>query len=110
MVEFSFGIGVVGSGMVIKLHAKAIQVIEAAVLVATYSRRDRAATNFITHDPGAAHARVGKFLTHDGRDIVHHVHSQRRGTWALDSGGTRILKILRELNANDYDNPLSIEP
>ena len=70
MVEFSFGIGVVGSGIIIKFHAKAIQVIEGAVLVATYSRRDRAATNFITHDPGAAHAGVGKFLTHDGRDIV----------------------------------------
>jgi len=39
-------------------------------LVATYSRRDRAATNFIIHDLGAAHAGVGKSLTHDGRYIV----------------------------------------
>lgn len=70
MVEFSFEISIVGSGMTTKFHAKAIKAIAGTRLVATYFRRDRVVTNFITRHGDAAYADDDKFLIHDSRDIV----------------------------------------
>lgn len=70
MVEFSFEISVVGSGMITKFHAKAIKAIAGTRLVATYFRRDRVVTNFITRHGDAAYADDDKFLIYDSLDIV----------------------------------------
>jgi UDP-N-acetyl-2-amino-2-deoxyglucuronate dehydrogenase len=70
MVKPSFGIGVVGVGMIAEFHAKAILAIDGAQLVATYSRRDQAAGEFAARHGGAAYTDYDKFLAHDGLDIV----------------------------------------
>ena len=70
MTKHRFGFGIVGVGMIAEFHARAIQAMDGAGLVACCSRRGQAAADFARRHGGAAYTDYAEFLAHDGLDVV----------------------------------------
>ena len=66
----ALGFGIVGCGMIAGFHAKAINEIEGARLVACQSRRLEAAEAFATEHGGKAYADLASMLADDEIDVV----------------------------------------
>lgn len=66
----SLGFGIVGCGMIAGFHAKAINDIEGATLVACQSRRVEAAEAFAVQHGGEAYADLAEMLGDDAIDVV----------------------------------------
>ncbi|MBU2533573.1 MAG: Gfo/Idh/MocA family oxidoreductase [Alphaproteobacteria bacterium] len=62
--------GIVGAGMIAEFHAQAINAMPSAELVAVYARRSEAAAAFTETHGGTPYSDYGRFLAHQGLDIV----------------------------------------
>jgi predicted dehydrogenase len=66
----SLGFGIVGCGMIAGFHAKAINEIDGAHLVACQSRRMEAAESFAAEHGGKAYAELADLLADDSIDVI----------------------------------------
>ncbi len=70
MTQQTYRFGIVGAGMISEFHAKAIEAMDGAELVAIYSRRMEPAQAFATKHSCAAYDDYAAFLAHEGLDVI----------------------------------------
>jgi predicted dehydrogenase len=66
----STGFGIIGTGMIAAFHAKAIQAIPSARLVASFDNRPGLAQSFAAGHGGTGYDSIEQFLEHPGLDVV----------------------------------------
>lgn len=68
--EHSFKVGIIGAGVIADFHARALQAMEGAELVAAYARRDEKAQAFAGEHGCAGYSDLDAFLAHPEMDAV----------------------------------------